>query len=324
MDYDDLYDESPYVSKEVRRRGGVMTTMRAIFWICATILASVIAIIFYGYQQDQYVITSGGNFVSIFDRKSKTLNICDKGNCTVITPMLETRTPMVAGSPQASLASQIINPQQGAQPGQRLIGSFPQHQSPANPQMAGGNPQANQQMAQPHMAQPQMATQQQSGAANPQAQQMMQQLQQMELMAQQTVNQPMSPQRIQQIRQRRAVEDQALAANLLNPQMIQQVRQLRAMEDQQLAQAQQRPNAQPVSGNAQGGQVQMTGGAQEQTAANGGDNEADNAGGDEGNEEAATDETAAEDTGTEETKTDTTAKADESEGAEETEEAAPV
>jgi hypothetical protein len=322
MDYDDLYDESPYVSREVSRRGGLMTTIRATFLICATILSSVFALMYYGYQQDQFIVTSSGNFVSIFDRKTRTVNICDKGNCTHISPMFEPHTPVIAGTnPQASLASQIINPQLGTQTGQRVIGSTQNQAHPAA-QMTGGQ-QANPQVGQPQMAagnaqtNPQMAAtgQQPAAGANPQAQQMMQQLQQMEMMAQQTLNQPMTPQRIQLIRQRRALEDQALGGNMLNPQMIQQVRQLRAVEDQQLAQSQQKPNAQATSGNAQAGQAQVIGGAQGQQAA------AEDDSSEEGEEKPAK-EAATEEKGAEEGKA-AEGKA-EAESGEETEEAAPV
>lgn len=309
MEYDELYDESPYVSKDVPRRGGtgIMNTIRATFLICATILGSVFAIIFYGYQQDQYVVTSAGAFVSIFDRKSKTINICDKGNCNLITPRFEMHYPMAPGmGPQGTPAAQ-----QG-QPGQRLLGTFPQPQGQGNPQVAGqpqmtgGNPQMN----------PQTPGQPPAAGANPQAQQMMQQLMQMQAMAQQMDAQPMTPQKVELIRQRRMLEDQALSNNLLNPQMVQQIRQRRTVEDQQLAQMQQRPNPQMVSGTPQAA-AQQTGGAPAAAApaAEAGEDEA-------AADDTATDETAAAD---DTAKADDTATTDDSAATEETEEeAAPV
>jgi hypothetical protein len=162
MEYDELYDESPYTSKEVPRRGGIMTTIRATFLVCATILASVFAMLFYGYQQDQFVINSNGAFVSIFDRKSRTINICDKGNCNLLTPNFESR-PLIAqgfGS-QGQIIPQMArgNPQMGQPPmGNPQMG---------NPQMMGGiNPQT---LAQLPMGNPQMANPQMMGGAPVQA-----------------------------------------------------------------------------------------------------------------------------------------------------------
>jgi hypothetical protein len=332
MEYDQLYDESPYVTKDVPRRGGtsIMNTIRATFLICATILASVFAIIFYGYQQDQYVVTSNGAFVSIFDRKSRTINICDKGNCNLLTPIFDSYPHTAPG--MAPRGTPTL--QQGAQTASRLLGTFPQPQgqqgnAPAagqpqvtggNPQMAGGNPQAaggNPQMTggNPQMNQ-QTPGQQQAPGANPQAQQMMQQLMQMQAMAQQMDSQPMSPQKIQTIRQRRMLEDQALANNLLNPQMVQQIRQRRTMEDQQMAQMQQGANPQTVSGTPQAAQAQATGGAAAPAAP------AAEASG----EEAAADETATDESGTTEeaAPAEDTANAEESPAADEAEEIAPV
>lgn len=153
MEYDELYDESPYTSKEVPRRGGIMTTIRATFLVCATILTSVFAMLFYGYQQDQFVINSNGTSVSIFDRKSKTVNICDKGNCNLLTPNFESRPLIAQGlGPQGQIIPQMArgNPQMGQHPmGNPQMG---------NPQMMGPHP-----MSQPHMGNPQMM-----GGMNPQ------------------------------------------------------------------------------------------------------------------------------------------------------------
>jgi hypothetical protein len=149
MEYDELYDESPYTSKEVPRRGGIMTIIRATFLVCATILGSVFAMLFYGYQQDQFVISSNGAFVSIFDRKSKTINICDKGNCNLLTPNFEQR-PMIAHglNPQGQINPQLArgNPQMmGPQIGQFQMG---------NPQIVGQQPMRQPNMGQPNMGQP--------------------------------------------------------------------------------------------------------------------------------------------------------------------------
>lgn len=143
-----------------------MTIIRATFLVCATILGSVFAMLFYGYQQDQFVISSNGTFVSIFDRKSKTINICDKGNCNLITPNFEPRPTMAQGfGPQGQMNPQLArgNPQMmgnhmaNAQMGnpqmmqgamrQPPMGQLPMGQPPmGNPQMMGQPPMGNQQM----------------------------------------------------------------------------------------------------------------------------------------------------------------------------------
>jgi hypothetical protein len=155
MEYDELYDESPYTSKEVPRRGGIMNTIRATFLICATILASVFAMLFYSYQQDQFVINSNGAFVSIFDRKSKTINICDKGNCNLLRPHFETPPLAAQGfGPQGQIIPQMArgNPQMGG----------PQ-MAAGNPQMMGRPPMSNPQMGNPQMGNPQMGNPQMMG-----------------------------------------------------------------------------------------------------------------------------------------------------------------
>lgn len=292
MEYNDLYDESPYVSKEVLRRGGIMNTMRATFLICATILASVFGITFYGYQQDQFVVSSNTNYVAIFDKKSKTINMCDKGNCTLITPNfpnLESHPGVTQGTgPQGSHTSQILNPQQGpvGPNGQRLLGSFPQpQQAPGNPQMmgqpqmAGGNPHMNPQMMQ--QMNPQM---------NPQ---MMQQMQQRSMMPQQMGNPQMMGQ------------NQMGGNPQMNPQMMQQMQQ-RGMMPQQMGNPQvMRP--QMVSGTPQAAQAQVTGGAPPAA------------------DDAATDDTATDDAAADDTKADDATQTDDAATPEEgNEEVAPV
>lgn len=137
MEYDELYDESPYTSKEVPRRGGIMTTIRATFLICATILASVFAMLFYGYQQDQFVISNNGAFISIFDRKSRTINICDKGSCNLLRPHFETPAPLMAQGlgPQGQIIPHM------AKGGHPMMGPHMGGHPMMGPQMGGGNPQ---------------------------------------------------------------------------------------------------------------------------------------------------------------------------------------
>lgn len=139
MEYDELYDESPYTSKgfkEVPRRGGTMPTIRATFLLCATILASVFAMLFYNYQQDQFVVSSNGAFVSIFDRQSKTINVCDKGNCNLLRPHFVSPHHV---APKVGPQGQII-PQMAGR----------------HPQMMGQPPMGNPQMMPPQMGRPQM------------------------------------------------------------------------------------------------------------------------------------------------------------------------
>lgn len=283
MEYDELYDESPYTSREALRRGGIMNIIRATFLICATILASVFAIIFYGYQQDQYVINSNGNFVSIFDRKSKTLNVCDKGNCNLITPTFESHPVMTQGfAPQGSLAPQVMNPQQGMpgqQPGSRILGSFPQQQGiQGNPQMMG-QPQminGNSQMMQQRGMMPQQGNPQMMGQMNPQM------MQQRGMMPQQGNPQMMGQANSQMMGQ-------------MTPQMMQQMQQ-RGMMPQQANPQMMSP--QMIRGTPQAAQAQMTGGIPQanQTPAaddantddtNADDTNADATTSDEGEEEAA-------------------------------------
>lgn len=167
MEYEDLYDESPYTNKVVPRQGGMMSSIRATLLICATILASVFGITLYGYQQDQFVISSNANYVAIFDKKFKTLNMCDKGSCTLMAPNFEVHTMVQGMGPQGG------TPQQGpvGPNGQRIVGTFPQSQQMPNPQMMpqGGMPQ---QMMNPQMMQQRGMMPQQM--PNPMVQQMQQ------------------------------------------------------------------------------------------------------------------------------------------------------
>lgn len=144
-----------------------MSTTRTTLLICATLFASIFGVSFYGYQQDQFVISSGANYVAIFDKKSRLVNICDRGNCTLVAPRFpesESHSPAMQNMKQlGSFASRMFNPQQaGGQQGmpqqgpngQRFLGSFPQ-QMPTNPQM---NPQMMPQTQQGNMAPQQMGT----------------------------------------------------------------------------------------------------------------------------------------------------------------------
>jgi hypothetical protein len=315
MEYDKLYDESPYTSKEVRPRGGIMNTIRATFWICTTILVSVIAVTYYSFEQDQFVVTSSGNFVSIFDKKSRTINVCDKGNCNLITPTFTTPAMM----------AQAANAQPGllAQAGQRLLGSFPQPQGPGNPQqpqLVGGNPQMNPQMMQEmqrrRMMPQQMGGQQMNPQMNPQ---MMQEMERRRMMQQQMggqqMNPQMNPQMMQEMERRRMMQQQQMNPQMMqqqqmNPQMMQEMQRRRMMQQQQMAGGNpQQMNPQMISG-VPGAQAQLTAGAQVAAPA---DKAADDT--------AAADDTKTDDTAADDTKTDDT-KADDTAAPEE--EAAPV
>jgi len=162
MEYDDLYDESPYVSTEIPRRRRGTHMVRAMLLICATIAASVLGISLYDYLQDQFIISSNPSYIAIFDKKSRTINICDRGNCTLITPRFpKTESFTIPGKEEGdSLLSRFFGPwrDEKKRTGQRLLGSFaPPHPMSGNPQMMGQmNPQMMQQMN-PQMMQPQMA-----------------------------------------------------------------------------------------------------------------------------------------------------------------------
>lgn len=185
MEYEELYDESPYTSKEdpftsteVPRRGGKMNSIRATFMVCVTILASVFGVIFYDFTQDQYVVTTGGNFVSIFDKKTQGLNVCTNGRCHLVKPHFERKPSMLQSVlPQGTPTAHHHRGHAGTT---HHLGSFPQQQRA--PQI--------------------------------------------------------TPQMLQQIQQRRAIENQQLANNQLTPQMIQQIQQRRAHEDKLIAQSQ--------------------------------------------------------------------------------------
>ncbi len=176
-----------------------MSTMRGTFFICVTILVSVFGITFYGYQQDQFVISSNSNYVAIFDRKSKTMNICNGANCTLITPRFPNLDYFPIGTEKGSFLSRLFG--EKGESGQRLLGSFPQSQQaqPVNaqvgqPQMAGGNPQISPQAMQ------QMQQQQQIQQQQMQQQQMLQQqqMQQQQIQQQQMLQQQMQQQQMQQ------------------------------------------------------------------------------------------------------------------------------
>ena len=152
MEYNKLYDESPYVSEEIPRRGTKMTIIRATALICATVLTSVFALIFYGYQQDEFLVNTSGQFVSIFDRKHKTLNICDKFSCQQITPNFSSSFPQesrpVLQGGQAMNVPQPTPPIPLGMPynfqnGQRMPGVYPlpQQGMMMPPPMNGANPQ---------------------------------------------------------------------------------------------------------------------------------------------------------------------------------------
>ena len=192
MEYDDLYDESPYISRDISKREGIMSTMRGTFFICVTILVSVFGITFYGYQQDQFVVSSNNNYVAIFDRKSKTMNVCNGTNCTLITPHFPNLDSFPVATEKGSFLSRLFNFQgEKGEGGQRLLGSFPQsHQPPpvnpqaGQPQIAAGNPQISPQMMQ-QMQQQQMQQQQMQQQQMLQQQMQQQQMQQRGMMPQQ-------------------------------------------------------------------------------------------------------------------------------------------
>ncbi len=189
-----------------------MSTMRGTFFICVTILVSVFGITFYGYQQDQFVISSNSNYVAIFDRKSKTMNICNGVNCTLITPRFPNLDYFPIGTEKGSFLSRLFGEKEES--GQRLLGSFPQSSqvqpgSPqmGQPQMAGGNPQISPQAMQ-QMQQQQQIQQQQMQQQQIQQQQMLQQQQMQQQMQQQQIQQQQMLQQ-QQMQQRGMMPQQA-------------------------------------------------------------------------------------------------------------------
>ena len=182
-----------------------MSTMRGTFFICVTILVSVFGITFYGYQQDQFVISSNNNYVAIFDRKSKTMNICNGVNCTLITPRFPNLDYFPVGTEKGSFLSRLFGEKEEG--GQRLLGSFPQ-----SPQVQPGNPQ---------MGQPQVA-----GGNSQISPQMMQQIQQQQQLQQQQMLQ-------QQMQQQQMQQQQMQQQQLLQQQMQQQHMQQRGMMPQQ-------------------------------------------------------------------------------------------
>ncbi|MBM3467950.1 MAG: hypothetical protein FJX71_00780 [Alphaproteobacteria bacterium] len=215
MDYNELYDESPYSGSEAQWRGGKMSIVRSTFLICATVLASVFATLYYGYQQEQYVVTSNGVFVSIFDKKTKTINICDKITCSLINPKFELYQPVM---PQAALpalptstastGSGILN-----QIGQ-LLGSSSSKPTPAagtTPQLTvGGIPQGTPSpMGTPA---PQAVGQVPIAAVNPQ------------LMAQRPPMQPFPPTMVPQQMMPPMINPQMMAPQMINaPQQMPQM-----------------------------------------------------------------------------------------------------
>lgn len=226
MEYNTLYDESPYTAKETRRHREIINPIRAIFLICVTILACVFAIIFYSYQQDQYVINSNGAFISIFDKKSKTLNICDKGNCNLITPTFESHPFIKQEVDTHAFATPHMPAQQmSGQPSPRILGSFTPPQMPNNPQMFG----------QPQMGRnnPQMMQQGMQARSNPQ------------MMTQMMPSPQMLPQRNNPQVMAQMPSPQFMGQN---PQMMQHLNNPQIM------------NPQMIRGVPQAAQAQMTGG----------------------------------------------------------------
>jgi hypothetical protein len=159
MEYNELYDESPYVSEEIPRRRNKMTIIRATGLFCATILASVAAMLFYGYQQEQYVISASGQFVSIFDRKHQTINVCDKTDCRLLLPQF---APKIMEPQMSTFSSPVVPANQMPSPG-RMPGVF--NPAPSLPGMTG-NPQMMNQGNAPGM--PPMGSPQMMGQSMPQ------------------------------------------------------------------------------------------------------------------------------------------------------------
>lgn len=165
---------------------------RTTLLICAIILGSVLGITFYGHYQDQFIMNSNSHYIAIFDKKSRTVNICDRSHCTLIIPRFPNAESSSTATPgEGSLMSRLLNAWHGEKGGngRRLLGTFsPPQQMPGhhhmmghphmmqqmpqqggNSQMAGTppmNPQMMQQMA-PQMMQPQMANVPPQGAPPP-------------------------------------------------------------------------------------------------------------------------------------------------------------
>jgi hypothetical protein len=158
MKHKKLYTESPYALEEdleedldedledleedIREE----ETMRIhhVTLMCITILASVSLLLYYN-QQDQFIVTSQSQFVAIFDRKHKTLNICSNTDCRMLAPKFDLPSDHASQGILPALASQFMpnmmsSPQQTGYPQQQMM--QPQMSTPQ-----GGYPQ--QQMMQP-------------------------------------------------------------------------------------------------------------------------------------------------------------------------------
>jgi hypothetical protein len=103
----------------------------------------------YYNQQDQFIITSQSQFVAIFDRKHKTLNICSNTDCRMLAPKFDLPSDHSSQGILPALASQFMpnmmsSPQQTGYPQQQTMqpqmsapqGGYPQQQM--MPPQAGG------------------------------------------------------------------------------------------------------------------------------------------------------------------------------------------
>jgi hypothetical protein len=130
----ETYFYNPYLPEQREDKGERMNIIKSTLIICATILLSVVAIIFFTTQHERFVIIGDKTGIFIFDHKTSATNYCTTTGCKMIssefvlpkfTTIVETvPTNQQQMSPQA-VQSQLVSPnfskmptsQQQPQPG---------------------------------------------------------------------------------------------------------------------------------------------------------------------------------------------------------------
>ncbi len=130
---------NPYLPDNREDKGERMSIIRATLIICATVLISVVAVIFFNNQNERFSVTAHKGGIFIFDHKTSATNYCTTSQCKMIssefvlpkfTTIVETiPTNAQQISPQA-VQSQLVNPNFG------MVNS----NQPQQPMMQGQQP----------------------------------------------------------------------------------------------------------------------------------------------------------------------------------------
>lgn len=103
---DQDYYYNPYLPKERKGKGEMMSLIKATLFLCMTILISVGAVTFSQYKTDRFHIVPYKDGVFIFDRQSTATNYCNDVKCVVVSSeFLLPKQVLVAEIPGVSIVA---------------------------------------------------------------------------------------------------------------------------------------------------------------------------------------------------------------------------